>query len=345
MSAITESERSALLDAVLPTLQSPAFESLRYLLGDVLTQRIKHAANPDCYLIRMLAQNLQHPLTMWEKMCKTYLDTVVNKEDAAAKAREDLLDEARSSDPANFNVRVAGFSAEMAAVGELSTRGYSEIEPLLRAKQGHTPDFRSIVHGDSAYVEVKNINSPIGIFDTFQLLFADKNQSSLYFGSVRLTLHCSDDNTITPTQESEIDRFLDSIVGGPTPHLYDLSLSEDVSLRIEVQKVQEGQGCVLMIRGWSATGTSNLREDRFFNKVESTVRKALDQLAECESKKRGVVLNIMTPDAEFPIEWNTRIRNIVNELSGGSVDSEILFFHRYLGRDRESGVSELATGR
>jgi hypothetical protein len=329
MSTIT-SKRSLLLEAVLSTLQSPAFENLRYLIGDILIQRVQHATDPDCYLIRFLAQNLEYPLGKWENLCKTYLRTVVSKTEAAAKAREDLLDEARSSDPANFNVRVAAFSAEMAAVGELSTRGYSEIVPLLSAKHGHTPDFRSVFHGDLAYVEVKNINSPIGIFDTFQDLLSEKQKSSPYFGSVQLTLHCSDDNTATATQKSEIDQFLDSIVDGPVPQRYSLSLSEDVSLTVEVQMVQKGQGRVMMTRGWSRGETSSLREDRFFNKVESTVRKALGQLAECESKKRCVVINVMTPDAGFPMEWNTRIRNIVNELSGGSVNSEILFFHRYL---------------
>jgi hypothetical protein len=59
------------------------------------------------------------------------------------------------------------------------------------------------------------------------------------------------------------------------------------------------------------------------------VRKALGQLAECESQKHCVVLNNLIPDAEFPVEWNTRIRNIVNELLGGPVDSEGQFFHRY----------------
>jgi hypothetical protein len=44
-------------------------------------------------------------------------------------------------------------------------------------------------------------------------VLAEKKQRSPYFGGVRLPLHCSDNST-TPTQESEIDRFLNSIING-----------------------------------------------------------------------------------------------------------------------------------
>jgi len=118
--------------------------------------------------------------------------------------------------------------------------------------------------------------------------------------------------------------------------MHELSLAGEVRVRIEVQP---GEGRVYMFRGCVLGTVCNVREDKFFEKVRSTAVNALPQLSKCPHQRHVLVLNIITPDAEFPIKWNTKIRNIVDEVSGGSVICEILFFHKYLEPGLAAGIA------
>lgn len=104
-------------------------------------------------------------------------------------------------------------------------------------------------------------------------------------------------------------------------------------------EVEPGQGRVYMFRGMNLSTVSNIDEGKFFAKVRSTAKGGWEQLAESPHKRRVLVLNIITPDAEFPMQWNAEIRRIVDEVSGGLAVCELLFFHKYVKPGFAAGVT------
>jgi hypothetical protein len=333
--SITDLERSRLRDAAKTALQSA--ETLNYLLGDVILARIDHADDPSCNLVTILSKNLPHWLRDMDEMCDKYLSALVHRDEAIARIADELLSDARASRPKPFNVKTASFIVEMAAVGELSTRGYSQFIPIPRSKTAKTADYECRMNDIPTCLEIKNVNSPFGIFDVFDEMLTEKKKVSSYFKSISLKLYCDDDNTATEAQKVEIDRFLDAIEGGPIPEMHEVQLSGEVQLRVEVQP---GQGRVYMFRECILGTLCNIQEDKFLRKVTDTVTSALPQLEKCRHQRRVLALNIITPDAALPGDWNAKIRNIVAELSGGSVLSEVLFYQKYLEPDSAAGVSD-----
>jgi hypothetical protein len=331
---ISDLERSQLRDAVNARLESAP--NLNYLLGEVIRARIDQADDPTSNLVTLLSQDLPHWLEQMEELCTRSLIALENRDAAIARVREELLQPARAMSPKPFNVRMAGFIAELAALGELTSRGYSHFVPIPTSPTLKTADYECRKENLSVCLEVKNVNSPLGIFDIFLEMLTEKRKTSSYFRSISLRLMCDDDNTATESQKAQINRFLDSIDGGPTQGMHELSL-DAVKMRVEVQP---GQGRVSMFRGMILGTVFNVREDKFLQKIRRTVEKeALPQLAKCQHQLRVLALNIITPDAGFPMEWNAEIRSIVDELSADSVTCEILFFHKYLEPGLAAGVS------
>lgn len=330
---LSDVERSRLCDGVNARLESAP--NLNYLLGEVIRARIAQADDPTSYLVTLLSQNLPHWLQEMERLCTRYLAALVNRDDAIARVSDELLKGARTMPPKPFNNRMAGFIAELSALGELPPRRYSHFIPIPTSTV-KTADYECRIDNVPACLEIKNINSPFGIFDVFDEMLGQRKKLSAYFRSISLKLECDDDNTATEIQKAEISRFLNAIDGGATRGMHDLFLAGEVKIRVEIQP---GEGRVYMFRGCVLGTVRNVREEKFFEKVRSTVAKALSQLAKCPHQQRGVVLNIITPDAEFPMEWNTKVRNIVDEWSGSSVACEILFFHKYLDPGLAAGIA------
>lgn len=321
-------DRDALRTRVETALLNSRVSNLCELLGYIIRERVTVAPNPACSIAFFLSENIVHMLGFWEDACTNFFNAFVSRADAVAKAEADLLGPSRKCEPGQFNAVMGDFFAEISVVGELSKRGYSAFISIPRGRD-KSYDYECLKNSVPTCMEFKNIRAPVTIMDAFDHLLKEKLRIYPALRCVRLVLTVYSDNTATDTQWEQIDNFLSSIADGrAVPHIHDLTLTGDVSVRVEVQK---GTGTVMMTRSRRAGEVSPfVNVERFMSKVENTIKKALGQLCGCYKKQRVLAMNVMSPDATIPLEWISQIREVVHTESLGAVQCEIGFHYGYL---------------
>ena len=157
--------------------------NLKFVLGEVILARIDRADDPTSYLVALLSQDLPEWRQQIETICAKFVVALVNRNDVKARVQDELIAYAHAPSK-DFNNRLAGFIAEMAALGELPER-YCAFVPIARTK-GKTADYECKAGEETAGLEIKNINSPLGIFDVFQELLTQRKETSGYYRSISL---------------------------------------------------------------------------------------------------------------------------------------------------------------
>jgi hypothetical protein len=130
-------------------------DPLQWLFGDALDQRLRYEqsdllAGPS-RLPRLLLSHQKLRLN-WGNWIASYRACLRNPADAVLKVAEDLQIKCR-----DFDNNLLGILAEIFAVLRLADHGASDFIALLRQPHKKMPDFRCLLGGQSAAVEVKNL--------------------------------------------------------------------------------------------------------------------------------------------------------------------------------------------
>jgi len=295
--------------------------------------------------MRLLEEENEQILALWEKPCGLYLHAVKSASDAVAKVELELTGAAHTLSQTVFDARLGDFFAEIAVVAGLFNRGFHDFVPLIppQIKKGKTlsaPDYRCTVPlaalesenftvGDIAYLEVKNLRAPVGITDAFAQAYTRLSSVNPDLRRFRFSLGHYWDNTASDEQIEAINNFLIEFSERPVAKRMRLSLPEGVE--VEVQAIEEPGGVSMMraIGGDHPWGPFT-KDERFFSKATSKIQQGIGQLSSCPSSTRILALNIQTPDAVFPADYGIRLQKIVRHESNGTVECILFSFNHYI---------------
>lgn len=319
------------------TLARPSLIALRNLLGPVIAMRLSAPVH-DCNLVRLLREENDRILALWERPCALYLNALRSPQDAAEKFKQELAGFARNCAPAQFDAAIGDFFAEIAVVAELSRKGFSDFIPIVpvQAKKGKklkAPDYSCHFISDApescasdtdrrAYVEVKNLRAPIGITDAFAEELKVKPELSRY--GIRLQHNW--DNTVTSEQRADIRAFLTTVADRPVNQPTSVTLAGDVHVQVWVT---EEAGKVYMTRpiGGDYPWGPFIEQSKFFDKATEKIKDGIGQLSVYPDGTHILALNVQSPDGLFPSEYGAELQTIVQRESEGKV--HCLVFHHY----------------
>jgi hypothetical protein len=320
-------------------LSKSCFASIHTLLGPIIRERLS-AKIHGCNLIRLLGQDNQQILALWEQPCGLYLRAVQCVPDAVAKIILELSGSAKRRSPAEFDARVSDFFAEIAVVAGLYKKGVHDFVPLSpphkkKKETSSAPDYSCVLPADEleshckptheiAYLEVKNLRAPIGITAAFARAYGRLSSSKPELSRFRIVLRHYWDNTATDEQAEAIDEFLMAFADRPVPQCTALPLPGGVEVEI---RAIEGTGGVSMIRpvGGDYPWGPYTNEEKFFEKATSTIRQGITQFSNYPDATHILALNVQSPDAMFPSDYGLRLQEIVERESSGTV--HCLLFH------------------
>lgn len=307
----------------LSNLNLPEYSGIRAVFGAIFEKR-STAAEPYWVWFNMLANHLPTANDINE-VCSRYV-SLVTEPDARRKCEADLLGPALRSSPKTFLNCVGDFYAEIAAVTELASLGFSGFLAVHASGTGKSHDYNAHFEGQRTCIEVKHLRSPRTVLDAFidEIRRLAATNSTQYPFS--LAIDYPMDNTVTAEQEKKIAQFLANLAGRKPPFTTALKFDDGTLARLTARTGPCTAFGTRAIRvGDSAFERVSI--EGFLNKVREKTERAVRQMASEECMK-VLVLNINTPWAELDLKHLAAAEDVVRVTSNGTLRPYFLLYYR-----------------